>query len=238
MKYVKCLFFISAFIMLLFCNTSTALASDIEFETEIQSEEDMESIIKYRAPEFLIQEPSKKAIKCFDVNEKGDIAISFTDLSKDIICVYSADGNFQYGYSCRSNGTMGIEWQKDLLNVCFFSSNYILSFDSNGNVIGGYNIPSTRENDSYWHKKIMTEQKEVNGKIYTLKNDIPLLSFVSNSYPILFINNENGDELIFYDVSEDYYVNFIIIFGIVLFFITVVVFGVVKEFYKVQKKKG
>ena len=121
MKYIQCIFTIILVLLLLFNGGVDILAVDMGFSTEPMSEDEIETFLKNVNISILENEPSKKAIDCFDVNENGEIAIGNSDFENKTVCVYTNDGDFIFGYSFECTGNFGIELDKDVINLYFFA---------------------------------------------------------------------------------------------------------------------
>jgi hypothetical protein len=173
-----------------------------------------------------------KFIVCFDVNEDGLIALGFADSINKSVCIYSSDFTFKYGYSFKSSGSFGIEWDKNNLIIYFVRSDVAASFDERGTCIEIKSIRNTSENNSYWNNTVSSKKRHVGDDQYIIKNDMGIFSYFGSSYSQLIKINKNGEELILYDVSDAKIVRTIISFLAVIILLVVAILTIVKSMQK------
>ena len=73
-------------------------AMNTGFSTKELSEERRYSFAENVNISSLSKEPVHKSIQCFDVNEKGMVAIGQQDVYGTEVCVYNSSKEFLYGY--------------------------------------------------------------------------------------------------------------------------------------------
>lgn len=201
MKY-KLNFFLISLLLIAFLRTIPSVnAINTGFLTDILSTEEKEDIISNISLTLLKTEPNKNAITCFDISKNGLIAIVQDDSDKKIICVYSSEGVFQYGYSVKTMGSLGIEWDEQYVNIYFVRSSIIVSVDQNGEIQDIYDVPKTKENNRYYNEFISAAEKTVNDTEYILTNE-GLSKVLASSYTKLIVRDIDGNENTIYDVSE------------------------------------
>lgn len=177
-----------------------------------------------------------KFIVCFDVNENGLIALGFADSTNKSVCVYSSDFTFKYGYSFNSSGSFGIEWDKNNLIIYFVRSDVAASFDERGICTEIKSIRNTSENVSYWNNTVFSKKRQVGDDQYIIKNDMGIFSYFGSSYSQLIKIDENGEEIILYDVSDAKIVRTIIAFLAVIILLVIAILTIIKTARKLTRE--
>ena len=113
-KLFRYIFTIILTLLLLVFGGVEVLAMKTGFSTELLPEDDINTLLKNVNISMLADEPPKKTIECFAVNEDGMIAIGCSSSENKMVCIYTSDGVFQYGYSFKCNGNFGIELDKSV----------------------------------------------------------------------------------------------------------------------------
>ena len=150
--------------------------------TESMSEDEIETFLKNVNISILENEPSKKAIDCFDVNENGEIAIGSSDFENQTVCVYTNDGNFIFGYNFECTGNFGIELDKNVINLYFVRSDVAVTINPTGEIERVCRIQNTAENNSYWNNCVFATKRRIGDTEYTLKNDMKIFNVFASSY--------------------------------------------------------
>lgn len=234
MKCVRCVFTVLLLLLLLINGGVEASAMNTGFSTESLPEDDIDIFLKNVNISILSDEPQKKAIDCFAVSEKGMIAIGCSDSKNKTVCIYTNDGNFQYGYSFECNGNFGIDLDENILNIYFVRSDIAIAVNPMGEVENILKIKNTSENNAYWNNCVFLNSRKIGNTEYSLKNDMGLLNIFASSYSQLIITNINGEESIMYDVSSAQFSNVIAVLIAVIIFICIVVAVVVWQFIKLK----
>ena len=151
MRYIRCVFTILLLLLLIINGGLEVLAMNTGFSTESLLEDDINTFLKNVNITMLTNEPPKKAIDCFSVNENGVIAIGCSDSENKTVCFYTRDGDFQYGYSFKCYGNFGIELNKNILNIYFVRSDIVVTINHMGKVESIRKIQNTSENNDYWN---------------------------------------------------------------------------------------
>lgn len=236
MKYLRYFFII---LLLLFLLTNTGievLAMDTGFTTEALPKSNIETFIKNINISILPNEPKKKAIECFDINDNGLIAIGYSDSDNKTVCIYTSNGDFQYGYNFKCSGKFGIELDENTLNIYFVRSDIAITVNPNGEIEGILQIQDTIENNSYWNNSVFLTRRNTDNNEYILKNDMGIFNIFTSSYSQLIALNANGEESIIYDVNSAQFTHMAIIFIGIIVFICIVAFAVIKQFIKRKPK--
>lgn len=235
MRYIRCIFTILLLLLLLTNGGVKVFAMNTGFSTESLSENDTGTFLKNVNISVLADEPQKKAIECFAVNENGVIAIGCSDSENKTVCIYTSDGDFQYGYSFECSGNFGIELDRNILIIYFVRSDVAVAVNPVGEVESILKIQNTPENNSYWNNCVFLTRRKIGGTEYTLKNDMGVFNLFASSYSQLITTNANGEESIIYDVSSTQCSNMIAVFIGVLLFICLVVAVVIWQFIKLKR---
>ena len=110
MKIKGKILLISIFIFVLICNPIAVNAINTGFLTDEMPGKVQNQFIENIDLRLIKSEPEKRSVVCFDVNEKQMIAAGQKSSDSKVICVYSNNGDFQYGYMFNCSGDFGVEW--------------------------------------------------------------------------------------------------------------------------------
>lgn len=188
-------------LIVLFINSIEVKAMNTGFSTAEVSEETKNTFVSNINLSLLEAEPVKKEVLCFDVNSQGMLALGQKDSQEKIVCVYSSQGKFLYGYSFNCTQSFGVEWDEQYVNIYFVRSSIIISVDQNGEIQDIYNVPETKENNRYYFEFMSAAEKTVNDTEYILTNE-GLSKVLASSYTKLIVRDIDGNENTIYDVSE------------------------------------
>lgn len=201
------------------------MAMNTGFSTERMSEEAVNTVLESINLSMLTDEPPRRPIKCFAVNEEGTIAVGSSRDNNRTVCIYNSDGVFQYGYSFENYGSFGIELDKNVLNIYLVRSDIAISVNSAGEIEDVLKISNTSENNTYWNQHVFSRRRKVGDAEYVIKNDTGILNAFDSSYSQLVVIDKNGEERMIYDVSADKIANMIVavVVGAIIFGLTAVV---------------
>jgi len=213
----------------------SAAAMNTGFATE-PFDEETAATIRRNIDLVPISEPTEPSvITCFDVSETGLIAIAHDGDPRDVICVYSPDGEFLYGYSLGSNGTMGLEWDGDNILIYRARSSAILSVSSDAAVGEILSVPDCTENYSYLNHHIWASVRSEGDTTYRLSNPPGIINILADSYSLLTAEYADGTQTVLYDASKVQRSAMIGSAMIIIPFVTIVIFFVVKQFKSLRK---
>ncbi len=204
-------------------------------------QEKLEHAIKVTNLSLLLTEPQRTSIDCFDVREDHTLAVGysvvFPDLWHAVICVYSPDGVFQYGYEFFTSGAYKVEWAEDNLLIYKVRGDSAYEVTPKGEIVSVTTIASTEENREYWRKSVESRKRTVGDTIYRLKNDMgPVLNFLASSYSQVVRIDSDGETVYLIDNSSQQLVKYIIGITLILLFWTIVITGLIVELLKGRKK--
>lgn len=175
------------------------------------------------------------SIECFDVSDKGLIAVGISEDIKKYINVYDNDGIFKYGYSFEIYGTFGIEFDNDNIIIYTVRGDKAYLIDKKGNCLEICDILNNSENNSYWNNVVFARLKESDGNKYYLSKNKSLLGIFSSSYSQLIKRDSNGDKTVLLDASNENN-TYIIVISIMVIIVMCVLIMVVKYFWSQRTK--
>lgn len=226
-------FFVILLLLMIFCRGFEAMAADTGFTVDALPQERIDTILENINITRIDEEPRKQGIFCFDVNERGEIAIGYKDFfAGKTVCVYSSDGAFQYGYRFQDLGSYGIELEEDILKIYFVRGEIAVTVNSLGEIVSVTEIQDTRENNSYWRQILYKNKWKIGETEYVLRNEMGILNIFCASYSRLVVIDGNGTEQIFHDVHSTMYVFAIIKCILISGFVITVLIGVAREMIK------
>ena len=199
------------------------------------SKEEQEKIEGNLQLTLITSEPTKFPVACFDVREDGMLVIGCdAGRYKKTICVYN-QGEFQYGYTFKSAGTFGVEWDGDLINLCTVRSGLVISIDADGQILQISKIEDTFVNNSYWYD-VGANEKSAQGQTYTIQNDLGILNLFAINYSQLTSTNADGQTTVLYDARTIASAVSLILTIAIPVFVVIVVVGVIKECIKCRRE--
>ena len=172
------------------------------FKTVELTQEEKEAFIAYIDMHRIEQEPARRTIAYFDVNADGLIAVAQLSTGKEVVCVYSDDGIFQYGYTFDCYGAVAVEWDEKNLNVYFVRSGKIVSLTPSGEILDVLERDDhAQENTYYYNHDISANKKTVGDTEYFIRSDLGVLNFFASAHSRIVVKEANGTERIIYDVN-------------------------------------
>ena len=197
-----CFFLVSVFIFIIFASAIKVNAIHTGFKTNELSSEEKNIFVSNINILSIDEEPVKKTITCFDVNSNQLIAIGQNTSDRKTICVYSNEGDFQYGYTFNCSGDFGVEWDEENLNIYFVRSSVIVSVTPKGEVLGAFEVQNTIENNSYVNHFVHATKRTMNNDEYVIRNNMGLLNLFASSYSQIIVKDSTGTENIIYDIGS------------------------------------
>jgi len=176
-----------------------ALAMDTGFETEKLSEETVNEIKSNMKITVLHAEPPKGVITCFDISERGNIAVGSEKDAEKTIYVYSSDMMFLYAYQFETVGDFVIEWDRDTMNVVLVRGNMIMSLSSDGFVEDVCQIIYKAENSAYLESLRSNAKHQGVYRYQALNQGI---SFSTTNWTTLVRTGETGEKEIVYQMQD------------------------------------
>lgn len=206
------LFLLIALLSVLFANPIKVNAVNTGFDTNDLPDERKHSCLSYIDLSLTNNEPAKKPIDCFAVNEDGLIAVGYSNLFENkTICVYTSDGVFQYGYTFKDMGTFRLEWDNKNLNIYLVRGGIIVSVTPSGEVVDVLEIQDTKSNNEYSNELFYSTKRKIGNTEYSIESDIgAFLDFFTPLYSRIVITNENGEKSIIYDVNDELLFNMVL----------------------------
>ena len=215
MKYLCLCLFVILFLGVLSSGMNVSATNSIS-STETLSEKDADSFLNNINLSYLEAPPEKSIIECFDVTNDEMIVLGQKNSDKKVICVYSNNGLFQYGYSFNCTGKFGVEWNNNNINIYFSRSDVIATIAPKGEIVKLTKFNSTTENNSYLNSKIYSTTRKIGDTKYELKNDIGFLNIFASSYSQLTKTLANGESTVLYDVTSTQLEKTILVFIFVI----------------------
>ena len=199
-------------------------ASQSGFITEDLSVNEEKSLLENINITLITREPERIAIECFDV-DTNIIAIGTQKGKTKNICVYDLECNFIRGYSFEDSGTFGIDIIDNSVVIYLVRSDMLIYVDENAQIQDIKRVTQCVENTSYLNNTVFSNEREIGGKKYVLKNNMSFLNFFASSYSQLLVTDEYGTEKMLYDVNSSQLLQSILIFvGVSAFVLFVVVY--------------
>lgn len=226
---------------MLVCNPIVANAINTGFLTDELPEKVQNQFVENIELRLIETEPTKSSVVCFDVNENQMIAVGQKSSDRKIICVYSSDGIFQYGYTFNCSGDFGVEWDKDNLNIYFVRSDVVISVSQDGEISNVLEVTNSIENNSYVNHFMHATKKNIGDTTYLIRNDMGIFNWVATSYSQIVIKDVSGAENVVYDVNSTQLLStilsaiFTLAFAII---VVIVVFRPVIKSMRINKNKS
>lgn len=237
MKYVRT-FMVFLFFLLILNLKTISFAMNTGLSTEIIPDDEVQTILSRFDISMLTIEHEKRPIECFDVNEKGMIAVGYSSSfisNEKNICVYSNDGTFLYGYQFDDSGSFAVEWDEDRLIIYFVRSGLAVAVNKTGEIEAIEKIQNTIDNNSYWNHTIRSKKRVVGDTTYRLKNNMGALNLVASSYSQVVVEKADGVKTVIYDATTYHLITLIILIIVALTITCIAIIGVIREWIKQNK---
>lgn len=221
------------------CPSHFTLALTTGFETEDMDEDSQESRLEFMQIKLLTSgDEQTKSIKCFDINEKGMIALGLYSSDDKAIYVYNPKGEFEYGYAFMDYGDFGVEWDHDNLLICSARGDVITAVDRDANCVDMKRITDSIGNNTYWNHEIFAAKRTYSADTYEIRNDLGFLNAFATSKSRLVKIDCKGKTTVLYDVSGNTQTRIIIVLCGVVIFLTIVIITIVKQVKKLSAKQN
>ena len=231
---------ITLIVILLFSMSVSSLAAPTTLTTDPFSAQEKATFAEDTDLKKVKKVTRTKPFDCFDVNEKGEIAVLFTGSPEYAICVYNSDFKLKYAFTFKAEGVVACEWSGDDIMVYFSSDDVYAKINKKGKW-----TMLSHVQDSVNNVKATSELVYKNSSItigdttYKAQNDLGLLNSFqpTRSYSQLVKLDENGNEAILFDVGSTQVLrtNLTVLFVILL--ALGALYNLLKELSKKAKKK-
>ena len=154
--------------------------------------------------EFFTEEPETGGIYSYAVHPDGRFALLFADdefLSRNstqTLCVYDADGSFQYGFRFFSKKPYP-DWSGD--NVLLVYSSYGIELSPNGEILEIVALPDTM-NNSDLKMELSQPVHTVKDKVYKASAD-GIKGFIDGRYEMLTVTDGDGNRTVLYQANPN-----------------------------------
>ena len=138
---------------------------------------------------------SSQAIQCFDVNERGMIALGFSG----IVCIYDENFEFCYSHEFEIDGSYYVQWVGDDLAIYRVRSSIYLIINSDSEIIEYYDVPDTLENNEYLRNNVYSNSRKIDGNVFVIR-DAGLTYFSPGCSQFVKVDAD-GNQTVLYDVS-------------------------------------
>lgn len=202
-KLLFSIFFLTIFAIGTFDLFLTQAIAAQGLTTEEISPDKVESIARHVNVSVISEEPSRRAIECFDVNaESGMIAIGFCgeDTARYVL-VYDREFVFQYGYKFTDYGSFAIQWNNGDIVIYLVRGSYAVTLSPSGSVNAVEKVSDTVENSDYWRNHLDATERSAGDSKFLIRNNLGIFNFYEGSYSQLVRIDEDGQTTVLYDVS-------------------------------------
>jgi len=236
MKFKHAYLFLSFLLLFVFLtNVIEVKAMNTGFSTVELSEKDQNSFVSNISLSPLTEEPQKREILCFDVNEYGLIAVGQNGVNRKEVCVYNSQGNYLYGYTFNCSQSFGVEWDGEDINIYFVRSDVIISLSTKGDILDIKKVQNTVDNNKYSNTLLHSTSRTIGKNTYLIRNDMGILNWTASSYSQIVIVDAEGVESIIYDVGSTQFTNSVALLMIILLFLSVVTAIIIWQFVKLKR---
>ena len=190
------------------------------FSVEELTDVDKENFLANFEKNYITENPMNlnMGISCFDVNEKGLIAVLHEKSNFKAVCIYNSEGDFLYGYTFTAGQSIVVEWDGDNVNILLVRSDILISLDSSGKLQDIKEVPVTIENNEY-KNRLRKNTRIVGDTKYIIRSNMGPLNMVATSYSQLVVIDGQGVEYVIFDVSSSQLTKTIIVVVVVFAFL-------------------
>ena len=207
----------------------TIIDPDFSFCAEELTDETIISFVQYLDISPMSEKAEIDVIHCFDVNEKGIIAIGH-DTQKNSIEVIDQDGTFLYGYEFNCGGSFRIKWDNDNIILFILRGQYAITLSPEGKVLDAKTF-----DHHDWTEYIHSQIRNVNGTEYRIYNT-GIFAYIGYDYSHLNSIDKDGTEKIIYNAEGVQSIKVMFVLFLSLCFSTAVIFIVIKAIKRTRKE--
>lgn len=192
MKRLVCL------IMLVLCLTPLTGSG----EAGAMTQERQRAFLSKANPHSWAGDDERRGIECFDVSERGDIAVGMRQVNGPcLVSVYDREGRRLWGLSFQATGKYYLEWAgPDAISIYWVRSAVRGTFDAQGNCL---------MLEEYKDDPLMAErfralgapERAADGEAYQLDAALGFLSSLAPSYSRVLRSTREGQEIVVVDMT-------------------------------------
>lgn len=215
-------------------------AATTQFTTDPFSAQEKAAFIEDTDLKKMKKATKTKSFECFDVNEKGEIAVLFTGSPEYTICVYNSDFKLKYAFTFKVEGVVACKWSGEDIMVYLANDEVYAKINKKGKWTTLSHIQDSVENSELADSLIHQNRSiTVGNTTYTAQNDLGVLNSLQpeRSFSQLVKLDANGNKSILFDVSnmQTFRTNLTVLF--VVFFISGALYNLLKALQKRKKKE-
>ena len=237
-KILSVIIFIFVFCFVFLICTS---ALETSFDTQSVPKEDYGNY-ELKNFEFFTEEPETGGIYSYAVHSDGRFALLFADdeflfrNSTQTLCVYDADGSFQYGFRFFSKKPYP-DWSGD--NVLLVYSSYGIELSPNGEILEIVALPDTM-NNSDLKMELSQPVHTVGDKVYKASAG-GIKGFIDGRYDMLTVTDSDGNRSVIYQANTNTrpktrFILYFVLIAILLALPAVIIPLIIRKKYPKSKK--
>lgn len=226
MKYLSHLLKIGLLCMMFATFQVNTFAMETGLDTKPYSDSEYNDLKETFNIYLLSEEPEKKQIECFDVNEKKLIALGYNSSNYHYISIYNDNGIFQYGYKFSSYGSFRLEWDNDNILIYSIRENAIISINPKGEITEIRNVLNTTENNTYMNETLSAKKRKVDDTEYIIQNGNSIFNSIAARHSQLVVV-ENGRQRIIYDVKKSSIIKGVLTVILYLGFFAIIIYVII-----------
>lgn len=152
---------------------------------------------------YLLEEPRKKLIKCFDMNYEGLIALGLRDPVSWIsyISIYSYEGTHLFSYQIDAGGPFLVELMADGIIYYYIRGDLLIFIPFSNNGCQQYKVDASLEKNVMYIDYLSGKTKEKNGIKCSIECGFPIFKNDANCSRLQIIGS-SGETTTIYDETK------------------------------------
>ena len=210
------------------------------FETVPLSKEEKETVqenINFKETNITSLSEIESPIINFDVSESENLILGLEDKT---ILILNNEGKVLKSYSFQNSGRCYVKWENDNILLMIVRGKVIVELTTEGEIVDIIKTDTDNVLNNQLWRNMQNNKITANGNLYTARNNMGVLNFLSSTYSqIIKYNNSEGT--IIFDVNESQIIENLelLVFIVLMFtFVPMIVFKANKNKFSSDKTQN
>ena len=210
------------------------------FETVSMSQEQKETIQKnlyFKETKITSLSEIESPIINFDVSESENLLLGLEDKT---ILILNNEGKVLKSYSFQNSGMCYVKWENDNILLMLVRGNVIIELTTDGEIVDIIKTETDNVHNNQLWRNMQNNEIKGNGNLYTARNNMGVLNFLSSTYSQI-VKYNNLEETIIFDVNESQIIEnlkLLVLFVLMFTLVPMIVFKANKNKFSSDKTQN